>query len=110
MPDHVPATSYTDLNPSPRILLGPGPSMVHPRVLRAMSAPLTGHLDPQFIDIMNEVQDLLRLVLQRLLDLVDLDHDGSDPADDAVVSAADDEFEKPLDHGKKEGWGRSPGS
>ncbi|HLV43933.1 MAG TPA: alanine--glyoxylate aminotransferase family protein, partial [Aggregatilineales bacterium] len=64
MPDHVPATSYTDLNPSPRILLGPGPSMVHPRVLRAMSAPLTGHLDPQFIDIMNEVQDLLRLVFQ----------------------------------------------
>lgn len=64
MPDHVPATGYTDLNPSPRILLGPGPSMVHPRVLRAMSAPLTGHLDPQFIDIMNEVQDLLRLVFQ----------------------------------------------
>lgn len=55
---------YTDLNPTPRILLGPGPSMVHPRVLRAMAAPLVGHLDPQFIDIMNEIQDLLRMVFQ----------------------------------------------
>ncbi|GKZ12658.1 alanine--glyoxylate aminotransferase [Haladaptatus sp. T7] len=40
--------------------MGPGPSEVHPRVLRAMSTPLVGHLDPSFIDIMNEVQDLLR--------------------------------------------------
>lgn len=55
---------YSDLNPSPRILLGPGPSMVHPRVLRAMATPLVGHLDPQFIDIMNDIQDLLRFVFQ----------------------------------------------
>lgn len=40
--------------------MGPGPSDVHPRVLRAMSTPLVGHLDPVFIGIMNEVQDLLR--------------------------------------------------
>lgn len=43
-----------------RTLMGPGPSEVHPRVLRAMSTPLVGHLDPSFIDIMNEVQELLR--------------------------------------------------
>ncbi len=55
---------YTDLNPAPRILLGPGPSMVHPRVLRAMAAPLVGHLDPDFIAIMDEVQELLRFVFQ----------------------------------------------
>lgn len=55
---------YTDLNPSPRTLLGPGPSMVDPRVLRAMSTPLIGHLDPEFIAIMNDVQDLLRFVFQ----------------------------------------------
>jgi len=55
---------YTDLNTSARILLGPGPSMVHPRVLRAMAHPLVGHLDPQFIALMNEVQDLLRYVFQ----------------------------------------------
>lgn len=48
------------LNPPDRLLMGPGPSDVHPRVLRAMSTPLVGHLDPAFIAIMNEVQDLLR--------------------------------------------------
>ncbi|HZU34535.1 MAG TPA: aminotransferase class V-fold PLP-dependent enzyme, partial [Gemmataceae bacterium] len=50
------------LNPSPRILLGPGPSDVHPRVLGAMATPLLGHLDPQFLTIMNETQDMLREV------------------------------------------------
>lgn len=40
--------------------MGPGPSDVHPRVLRAMSAPLIGHLDPAFLRLMNEVQELLR--------------------------------------------------
>ena len=53
-----------DLNTSPRILLGPGPSMVHPRVLRAMATPLVGHLDPQFLALMNEVQSMLRHVFQ----------------------------------------------
>jgi alanine-glyoxylate transaminase/serine-glyoxylate transaminase/serine-pyruvate transaminase len=48
------------LNPSLRTLMGPGPSNVHPRVLRAMSMPLVGHLDPEFIVIMNELQALLR--------------------------------------------------
>src|SRR5436309_12287942 len=48
------------LNPSPRVLLGPGPSDVHPRVLTAMATPLLGHLDPQFLEIMNETQELLR--------------------------------------------------
>ncbi|HEV3449351.1 MAG TPA: alanine--glyoxylate aminotransferase family protein [Gemmataceae bacterium] len=50
----------SQLNPSPRVLLGPGPSDVHPRVLNAMATPLLGHLDPQFLEIMNETQDLLR--------------------------------------------------
>ncbi len=48
----------------PRTLLGPGPSNVHPRVLAAMSYPLIGHLDPQFIQLMNQVQDDLRYVFQ----------------------------------------------
>lgn len=56
--------TYTDLNTPERILLGPGPSMVHPRVLQAMAHPLLGHLDPQFVTLMNEVQDLLRCVFQ----------------------------------------------
>lgn len=47
-----------------RLLLGPGPSMVHPRVLRAMTTPLLGHLDPLFLDIMTEVQAQLRDVFR----------------------------------------------
>ena len=50
--------------PSPRVLLGPGPSDVHPRVLTAMAAPLIGHLDPEFLEIMNETQDMLRRLFQ----------------------------------------------
>src|SRR5213078_3858103 len=52
------------LNPSPRLLLGPGPSDAHPRVLSVMSTPLLGHLDPQFLEIMTETQDMLREVYQ----------------------------------------------
>jgi alanine-glyoxylate transaminase / serine-glyoxylate transaminase / serine-pyruvate transaminase len=47
-----------------RILLGPGPSMAHPRVLEAMSQPLVGHLDPYFIKVMDQVQEMLRYVFQ----------------------------------------------
>ena len=49
-----------ELTPPDRTLMGPGPSNVHPRVLRAMSTPLLGHLDPSFVEIMDEVQELLR--------------------------------------------------
>jgi alanine-glyoxylate transaminase/serine-glyoxylate transaminase/serine-pyruvate transaminase len=55
---------YTDLDTSARILLGPGPSTVHPRILRVLAHPLVGHLDPQFIELMDEVQELLRFVFQ----------------------------------------------
>ncbi|MEM2082532.1 MAG: alanine--glyoxylate aminotransferase family protein [Candidatus Bathyarchaeia archaeon] len=53
---------YGELNPPNRILLGPGPSNVHPIVLRAMSSPLVGHLDPYFMELMDEVMELLREV------------------------------------------------
>jgi len=56
--------TYTDLNTPERILLGPGPSMVPSRVLRAMAHPLVGHLDPKFIELMKEVQELLRYTFQ----------------------------------------------
>ncbi len=51
-----------ELAPPERILLGPGPSLVHPRVLRAMAAPLLGHLDPAFVAMMDEVKAMLRAV------------------------------------------------
>lgn len=53
-----------DFNPPRRLLLGPGPSLVHPRVLHALSAPLIGHLDPVFLRLMDEIQTLLRGVFQ----------------------------------------------
>ncbi|GAB4229506.1 MAG: alanine--glyoxylate aminotransferase family protein [Stanieria sp.] len=48
----------------PRLLLGPGPANVHPRVLTAMSTPPVGHLDPTFLAVMDEIQDLLRYAWQ----------------------------------------------
>jgi alanine-glyoxylate transaminase / serine-glyoxylate transaminase / serine-pyruvate transaminase len=43
-----------------RLLLGPGPSNPHPRVLAALSQPLLGHLDPAFLAVLDEVQTRLR--------------------------------------------------
>lgn len=56
--------TFPGLDTSPRTLLGPGPSTVHPRVLRAMAHPPVGHLDPQFISLMNEIQQMLRAAFQ----------------------------------------------
>lgn len=55
---------YKELNPIPRLLLGPGPSTVHPAILRALATPVLGHLDPQFLAMMDEIQELLRFVFQ----------------------------------------------
>lgn len=52
------------LIPTARFLMGPGPSDVHPRVLRAMATPLIGHLDPQFIEIMDSVKEMLGQLFQ----------------------------------------------
>ena len=57
-------SEYPENNCSTRILMGPGPSTVDPRVLRAMSTPLLGHLDPEFIHLMDRTQSLLRYVMQ----------------------------------------------
>ena len=54
----------TDLLPPPRILMGPGPSMADPRVLRALATPLLGQFDPQFTAIMDEVMALARTLFQ----------------------------------------------
>jgi alanine-glyoxylate transaminase/serine-glyoxylate transaminase/serine-pyruvate transaminase len=58
------ATTYRDLDPPMRLLLGPGPSNVDPRVLRAMATPLVGHLDPAFLKIMDETKELLQYTFQ----------------------------------------------
>lgn len=55
---------FKDLDPGERLLMGPGPSNVSARVLRAMSAPCIGHLDPYFLSVMDETQGLLRFLFQ----------------------------------------------
>jgi alanine-glyoxylate transaminase/serine-glyoxylate transaminase/serine-pyruvate transaminase len=56
------AKKYQDLSIPKRILLGPGPSNISPRVSNAMSQNMVGHLDPVFLAIMEEVQEMLRTV------------------------------------------------
>ncbi|HWO00727.1 MAG TPA: alanine--glyoxylate aminotransferase family protein [Blastocatellia bacterium] len=56
--------AYEEFQPPKRILLGPGPSPVDARVLKAMSAPLLGHLDPLFLRCMDDIQELLRYVFE----------------------------------------------
>ena len=56
-------SSYmNELQPSQKVLLGPGPSTVHPRVLQALSLPVMGHLDPAFFQVMDDVCEMLRMV------------------------------------------------
>jgi alanine-glyoxylate transaminase / serine-glyoxylate transaminase / serine-pyruvate transaminase len=56
--------NFPELNVPPRLLMGPGPSTVDPRVLRAQASPLLGHLDPRFVELMDSTQELLRYVFQ----------------------------------------------
>jgi (S)-ureidoglycine-glyoxylate aminotransferase len=58
------AALFDELNPAPRLLMGPGPVNVDPRVLRAMLLPLLGQFDPQFTAYMNETMALLRRLFQ----------------------------------------------
>jgi (S)-ureidoglycine---glyoxylate transaminase len=55
---------FDELDPAPRLLMGPGPINADPRVLRAMSAQLLGQFDPQFTQYMNEAMALYRRVFQ----------------------------------------------
>lgn len=55
--------TYGPLNLTPRLLMGPGPSNVHPRILQAMAMPCIGHLDPDFVAIMEETKSMLRAVM-----------------------------------------------
>ncbi len=61
---NIDAYDFRDIDPEERILMGPGPSNVPSRILQAMAAPCIGHLDPYFLSMMNEVQQLLRHLFQ----------------------------------------------
>jgi len=59
-----PLTNITTFHPPRRILMGPGPSDISPRVLAALARPTIGHLDPEFIRLMNEIKHLLQYAFQ----------------------------------------------
>lgn len=59
-----PSTLAAPLDPPVRILMGPGPSDVHPRVLEALGKPTVGHLDPYYLEIMNAMQRMLQAVFR----------------------------------------------
>jgi alanine-glyoxylate transaminase/serine-glyoxylate transaminase/serine-pyruvate transaminase len=52
---------FSPLQPPRRYLFGPGPTMVDPRVYQALSKPIVGHLDPYFIQVMGDVQQLVKM-------------------------------------------------
>lgn len=56
--------NVSELDPPARLLLGPGPSPVHPRVTRALAAPALGHLDPALLEMLDETASLLRGVFR----------------------------------------------
>ncbi|PJA98271.1 MAG: alanine--glyoxylate aminotransferase [Ignavibacteriales bacterium CG_4_9_14_3_um_filter_30_11] len=51
-------------DPPKRLLMGPGPSNVNPKVLEAISRPTIGHLDPRFVELMDEIKELLQYAFQ----------------------------------------------
>jgi len=55
---------YQSFNPTTRTLMGPGPSDVNPRILSAMGKPTIGHLDPEFIRLMDELKGLLQFAFR----------------------------------------------
>ncbi len=63
-PNIMPAMMNRSFHPPRRILMGPGPSDVHPRVLEALARPTIGHLDPAFVELMGEIKTLLQHAFQ----------------------------------------------
>jgi alanine-glyoxylate transaminase/serine-glyoxylate transaminase/serine-pyruvate transaminase len=56
--------SFSSFIPPTRVLMGPGPSDVYPQVLEAIARPTIGHLDPKFVELMDEVKQLLQYTFQ----------------------------------------------
>ena len=55
-------TEDISIHPPERLLFGPGPSQVHPRVYQALAQPIVGHLDAYFFEISTDIQRMLRKV------------------------------------------------
>src|SRR3990170_5279946 len=64
MTQFAPSKRITSFHPPQRTLMGPGPTEIHPRVLTTMSQPAIGYLDPVFVEMMEELKQLLRYAYQ----------------------------------------------
>ena len=62
--DYAPKRKINSFYPPQRHLMGPGPSEIHPRVFSAMGKPTIGYLDPVFVEMMEELKELLRYAFQ----------------------------------------------
>ncbi len=60
----MPTNTHQSFHPPRRVLMGPGPSDVNPRILSAMGQPTIGHLDPAFVGLMDDVKALLQFAFQ----------------------------------------------
>src|SRR5438270_12313409 len=60
--DTISAQKFSQLNPPRRLLFGPGPTQVHPRVYEAMGKQIVGHLDPFFFEVYEDIRRDLRPV------------------------------------------------
>ena len=60
-----PTTTIPQIHPGERLLCGPGPSNVHPKVLEAMQAPINGHLDPDFWDLLLDLVEGMKALWRR---------------------------------------------
>src|SRR6201998_148447 len=77
-----------ELRPPTRLMLTPGPSCVSPRVYRALSTPLVGHVDPWFTEFMGGVQELMRRIFQTQNHITfPISASGSGGIETAVVNA-----------------------
>src|SRR5436305_11340093 len=73
-----------------RVLMGPGPSNPYPEVIEAFARPLLGHLDPDFLDVLDETCDRLRTVFRTANDLtLPISGTGSAGMEAAFVNVVD---------------------
>lgn len=64
LPDTLKVSEISSFDPPKRKLMGPGPSDIHPRVSQAMSRHCIGHLDPEFVKVMDEIKMMTQYVFQ----------------------------------------------
>src|SRR6476620_1505054 len=84
------ATDMAPLNPPKRLLLGPGPSMVAPRVYAAMGKPIVGYLDPYCFQVIEQIQAGLRKVFGTINDFtIPISGTGSAGMEAAVANFAE---------------------